>query len=476
MSITQWNMKTRVIFFVMFTTLLTLPISIDIWRDGPKSISAQQDTVGGMNKDQVILWNETLSLDQAQIAMSDEAQKATNQTIITLPNNSISLDASASLAGAAAESGLQVEALPLTGSIIINGTEEDVSDAQGLAGRGSGLLPTEKSRLFFMHSQSLPTGVDRIDAERSVTSHNATTEGPMTNATIGILDTGIDPNHPDLNVDVNLSRSFADLSPNFTDVVGHGTHVAGIAAAKDNGEGVVGVAPGAKVVAIKVLNDEGWGTTADILQGLEYVLANAEKFDVINLSLGGAGRSDAIDKAIRQIVDARVPVVVSAGNDYDDSTFYGPANSDAAITVSSSYDGDGKCGGLGPSTERRGVIVPDDTFATYSNWGGPVDVIAPGTLINSTVPGGGYERFSGTSMAAPHVTGAIALLKSIFPGGLEGDSPADLVRGIALAGQGERIVICELLSEDGRGTLSNWTTDGDSSHEPHLYTGVAEVE
>lgn len=457
----------RVFFLVMFTTLLTLPVSIDIWLDGAKLVSAQQDTVGT-----VTLWNDTLSLDQAQIAMSDEAQEATNQTIITLPNVTVSRAASASLAGAVEESGAQFEELPLTGSIIINGTVDEALGAQDLAGRGSDLLPMEKSRLFFIHSQSLPTGVDRIDAERPVTNQRGTTDGPLTNATIGILDTGIDANHTDLNVDLNLSRSFADLSPNLDDVVGHGTHVAGIAAAKDNGDGVIGVAPGAKVVAIKVLNDAGWGTTADILEGLEYVLANAEKFDVINLSLGGAGRSDVIDKAIRQIVDAGVPVIVSAGNSDNDASFVGPANSDAAITVSASYDSDGKCGGMGPSTEIGGVIVPDDSFATYSNWGGPVDIIAPGTLINSTVPGG-YESFSGTSMAAPHVAGAVALFKSLFPEGFQGDSPADIVRGIALQGQGAETVICEPLFEDGLGTLSNWTADGDLSHEPHLYTGVS---
>ena len=331
----------------------------------------------------------------------------------------------------------------------------------------------EKSRLFFIHSESIPTGVDRIDSERTVPNQREATDGPLTNATVGILDTGIDPNHPDLNVDLNLSKSFADLSPNIDDVVGHGTHVAGIAAAKDNGEGVVGVAPGAKVVAIKVLNDFGWGITADILEGLEYVLENAEKIDVINLSLGGAGRSDAIDKAIRQIVDAGVPVVVSAGNSDNDASFYGPANSDAAITVSASYDSDGRCGGLGSSTEFNGVTMPDDSVATYSNWGPPVDVIAPGTLINSTVPGG-YDSFSGTSMAAPHVAGAIALLKSLLPEGWQGDSPADLVRGLALQGQGSETVICDPSVENGKGTLTNWTTDGDFSHEPHLYAGVSQ--
>ena len=96
----QWNMKTRVLFFVMFTTLLTLPISIDLWRDGPEFVFAQQDAASDMNSDQVVLWNDTLSLDQVQIAMSDEAQEATNQTIITLPNVSVSQGESASLAGA----------------------------------------------------------------------------------------------------------------------------------------------------------------------------------------------------------------------------------------------------------------------------------------------------------------------------------------------------------------------------------------
>ena len=472
MSISQCNRNVRQIFFVMFATLLTFPITIETLSDGPGFVFAQQGAAGDMNRDQIKLWNDTLPLDLAEIEQSDEAKEATNQTIITLRNSSISPDAVASLAGSAVESGLEVEQLPLTGNVIVNGTEEDAVGTQ--AGRGSRPLPTERSGIWIITSQSIPTGIDRIDAERLDTSLNVTTEGPLTNATIGILDTGIDPNHPDLNVDVNLSRNFADRSSNWTDSVGHGTHVAGIAAAKDNAEGVVGVAPGAKVVAIKVLNDEGWGTTTDILEGLEYVLANPEEFDVINLSIGGHGSSDAVNRAIRQIVDAGVPVVVAAGNEYDDASFYGPASADDAITVSASYDGDGKCGGLGPSTDRRGVEVPDDSFAPFSNYGPRIDIIAPGTNINSTVPyPPGYDVYSGTSMAAPHVTGAIALLKSIFPQGLEGDSAADTVKGWSLEGQGDNEVRCETIFDDGLGTLTNWTKDGDLSHEPHLYLGTS---
>jgi subtilisin family serine protease len=489
MSINQCSKYVRQIFFVMFATLLTFPVAIETWSDGTGFAFAQQGAAGDMNRTQIKLWNDTLPLDLAEIEQSDEAKEATNQTIITLRNSSSSPDAVASLAGSAVESGLEVEQLPLTGNVIVNGTEEDVVGAQ--AGRGSRPLPAEKSGVWIIASQSIPTGVDRIDAERRDTNQDDTTEGPATNAVIGIVDTGIDPNHPDLNVDLNLSRNFADLhnqpESNWTDYAGHGTHVAGIAAAKDNAEGVVGVAPGAKVVAIKVLNDEGWGTTKDILEGLEYVLANAGEFDAINISIGGHGSSDAINRAIRQIVDAGVPVVVAAGNEYDDASFYGPASADDAITVSASYDGDGKCGGLGPSTYRyipnTGEIleVTDDSFAPFSNYGPRVDIIAPGTNINSTVPvnstllpnSTGYDVYSGTSMAAPHVAGAVALLKSIFPQGLEGDSASDTVKGWSLEGQGFNEVRCDAFWEDGFGTLANWTKDGDPSHEPHLYLGRA---
>jgi subtilisin family serine protease len=229
---------------------------------------------------------------------------------------------------------------------------------------------------------------------------------------IAILDTGVSLSHPDLNVYRNIS-----VIENITtadDELGHGSHVAGIAAAKDNELGVVGMAPGARIWAIKVCDAEGDCKVSDQLKGMDYVIKHADEIDVVNLSLENHN-SPALNNIIDKAIEAGVTVVTAAGNYGKDAAATSPANNPNALTVSAIGDSDGKCGGVGPVLKQFDGNVTDDTMAYFSNFGPVVKIAAPGVNIFSTYNGTGYAIESGTSMAAPHVAGAAALYKAIFP-------------------------------------------------------------
>jgi subtilisin family serine protease len=312
--------------------------------------------------------------------------------------------------------------------------------------------------------QSLSTGIDRIDAESTSSpsaaantmSKNATATkmSNLENVQIGIIDTGIDLENEELNVVDDVS--FIAGEPTGQDGNGHGTHVAGIAAAKNDNDGVVGVAPGAKLTAIKVLGSDGSGSTASVLAGLDYALQHANELDVVNLSLGGPGSSVATDTAITKLQNAGVPVVVAAGNDNEDAAFFSPANAPDAWTVSSIADTDGKCGGLGGAN--------DDSFSSFSNWGSVVEIAAPGGQINSTLPNGEFAQFSGTSMAAPHVAGAVALYKSSHPDA----SPIEIFNRLIETANTSGTA-CDTSANNGKGYIETWDSDGDDIREPLLY-------
>ncbi len=281
-------------------------------------------------------------------------------------------------------------------------------------------LPTEikPSRM----SQFTPTGINRVGANLSA-AKSGDGGGPPVDVDIAILDTGVNP-HPDLNV--FRCVSFLYLVPLYNvcnDGRGHGSMVAGIAAAKDNNIGVVGAAPGARIWSLKVLGDNGRGTDSDVLKGLNYVAQNANNLEVANLSLGHIGFNFPYLVATTVLVARGVVVVVAAGNNNIDANSFTPASSPLAITVSAMTDSDGKCGGVGPAIsaskthffQPRSIRNPDDFFASYSNYGSVVDLAAPGSGIYSTNNKTGYSTGSGTSFAAPYVSGAAALYKSLHP-------------------------------------------------------------
>jgi subtilisin len=280
-------------------------------------------------------------------------------------------------------------------------------------------------------AQTLPTGINRIDGELSSTvSGNGS---GSVSVDVAVIDTGIDLDHPDLNVvggrNCSTGRSFDDGN-------GHGSHVAGTIAAKDDTQGVVGVVPGARLYAVRVLNNAGSGSWSSVICGVDWVTANASTIEVANMSLGGTGSDpsatgcntgDALHDAICKSVAAGVTYAVAAGNESDDARNHVPAAYDEVITVSALADFDGQPGGLGSPTCRSDV---DDTFANFSNFGADIDLIAPGVCILSTWKGGGYNTISGTSMASPHVAGAAALYKASNPGA----SPAQVKAALQNAG------------------------------------------
>ena len=302
------------------------------------------------------------------------------------------------------------------------------------------------------------TGVDRIDAEdvSSVGSCSAP------DFRIAILDTGIDLDHPDLNVDVANSVTFATGGAEADDHNGHGTHVAGSAAAKIGvatvgGVDVRGVAPGTCLIAVKVLGDNGKGSDSSIIAGLDYVAANADglSISVANLSLGrAAGDDTALHTAIQNTAKAGVVIVVAAGNDSEDAADHVPAAYDEVITVSAIKDIDGSGGASGGDD--------DDTFASFSNFGVDVDLAAPGVDILSTYKGGGYAIGSGTSFSAPLVTGAVA--ERIAASALTVTTSTDpmATRDAAMAALG---------TKTQADSACGFAGDPDSSAEPLLYVG-----
>ncbi len=263
--------------------------------------------------------------------------------------------------------------------------------------------------------QELPTGVDRADAELSPTAGIGS--GGSVDVDVAVIDTGVDLDHPDLNVNTAGAKNCA-TGRSADDGNGHGTHVAGTIGALDDGQGVVGVAPGARIWPVRVLNNNGSGSYSAIICGIDYVTANADTIEVANMSLGGSGsddgscgnsNNDAMHRAVCGSVAAGVTYVVAAGNEAANSAGSVPASYDEVITVSALADFDGAAGGGAAATCRSDV---DDTFANFSNFGADVDLIAPGVCITSTWKGGGYDTISGTSMASPHVAGGAALVKA----------------------------------------------------------------
>jgi subtilisin family serine protease len=209
-----------------------------------------------------------------------------------------------------------------------------------------------------------------------------------------IIDSGIDSSHPDLTVEVSAGFNAFDKGKDSDlaiDGNSHGTHVAGtVAAIKGNGLGVVGVAAGATVVPVKVLDSRGSGSYSGVIAGVDFVTANGSAGDVANMSLGGP-ISTALDQAVVKLGKANVKVALAAGNSSADANNSSPARAN------------------GPNIYTVSAIDSKDRFASFSNYGNPpVDYAAPGVGVLSTVPGG-YATYSGTSMASPHVAGLLLL-------------------------------------------------------------------
>lgn len=253
-------------------------------------------------------------------------------------------------------------------------------------------------------TQVIPPGIQRVVG----------TPQDAPNVNVAVIDTGVDRNHPDLNV-VGGIDCVDPTNPWGIDEHGHGTHVAGTIGAYDNGLGVVGVAPGANIYSVRVLGANGSGSTATVLCGIEWVAAQEGKIHVANMSLGGqgartaCGEGDPMHNGICVATHDTV-FVVAAGNATSATTGQVPANYDEVITVSAYTDYDGIGGGfaLTPSANCTAMSV-DDELASFSNYGQDVNFTAPGVCILSTYLDGQYAYASGTSMASPHMAGCVAV-------------------------------------------------------------------
>lgn len=205
-----------------------------------------------------------------------------------------------------------------------------------------------------------------------------------------VLDTGVDLDHPDLTIGTGCHVAYEGRTPD--DGNGHGTHVAGIIAARNNGIDVVGVAAGATVCSVRVLGNSGSGSWESIINGVNFVAANGSNGDVANLSLGGSGHLAALETALKDLAATGVRVVMAAGNE----------GVDAGTTMPGRYNGN--------NLYTVSAVNSSDCMPSWSNWGDPpVDYAAPGVSILSLKKGGGTTTYSGTSQAAPHVAGILLL-------------------------------------------------------------------
>ena len=248
--------------------------------------------------------------------------------------------------------------------------EKDIMINKGKPGGGGGSKP----------SQTVPYGITRVNGTSYTGSGIA-----------WIIDTGVDLDHPDLNVDA--SKGFNAFTTgkdgqSLDDGNGHGTHCAGIVAAKNNSIGVVGVAAGATVVPVKVLNSQGSGSYSGVIAGVDHVASKGKTGDVANMSLGGP-TSLALDNAVKSAAANGIKFALAAGNESDDANNHSPARTN------------------GTNIYTISAMNSSDAWASFSNYGSSVDFCAPGVSIYSTYKGGTYTTLSGTSMAAPHAAGVL---------------------------------------------------------------------
>jgi subtilisin family serine protease len=243
-------------------------------------------------------------------------------------------------------------------------------------------------------AETKPWGITRVNGGVTYNGNNK----------IWIIDTGIDLDHPDLNVNKVSGWNFVANTLAADDDNGHGSHCAGIAAAVDNTIGVIGVAAGAPVVPVKVLNRRGSGAYSAIIAGVDWVASKGVPGDVANMSLGGS-YYQPINDAVIAAAETGIKFALAAGNESTSATLKSPASANGAniYTISAMANG--------------------DVWASYSNYGNPpVDFCEPGSSIYSTYKGGGYATLSGTSMAAPHAAGLL-LLGGISSGGFVSGDP-----------------------------------------------------
>jgi len=238
-------------------------------------------------------------------------------------------------------------------------------------------------------TQTIPWGITRINAD------DAWSLSLGSGVKVGVIDTGIDTDHPDLKENLVGCLNFISSRRTCEDDNGHGTHVSGIIAARNNNLGVVGVAPEAKIYSLKVLDRRGGGYLSDVIEGLDWAVAN--HLQVVNMSLGTSSDVASLHEAVKRVNAAGIIQVAAAGNS-------GPGAN--TVNYPAKY----------PEVIAVAALDSADNVPSWSSRGPEVDLAAPGVNINSTYLSDKYKILSGTSMSAPHVTGTVALRLFLKPG------------------------------------------------------------
>lgn len=248
------------------------------------------------------------------------------------------------------------------------------------------IVKTSQQKIEWGHQVTIPLHARKLDINGN-------------GVKVGIIDTGISTQHPDLQISNGIS--FIEGNPSYNDDNGHGTHVAGIIAAENNNIGVLGVAPGVELYAIKALDKTGEGRQTDIIAGLEW--AAEQDLDIVNLSITSHQPSIALEKATNKANQEGIILVAASGN-----IDKGAGQVGADIMYPARY----------PAVISVGSVDQNLIRSNFSYIGGSLDFVAPGEKIVSTYineQGTGYLEQSGTSMAAPYVTGIVALYKQVYP-------------------------------------------------------------
>ena len=329
--------------------------------------------------------------------------------------------------------------------------------------------------LYAVAIDTVTDGLNRIHGG----VYNAVVPSTGAGVTVAVFDSGLDFNHADLDDNININRSRNCLGGGGCvlggqDDNGHGTFVGGILAAEaGNDLDIVGVAPDAELIAVKVLDEEGSGPFTDIIAGIEYVIGlGSGVVQVANMSLGlrcSVCTDDsthptviAFHTAVDALVAAGITLVVAAGNENADAANSIPASFDSVVTVSAMADWDGEPGGDGGAIIFIGLGKQnDDTFAKFSNYGADVDVIAPGFLVTSLIWGGVTGSDSGTRFSAPYTAGVAALF--IAAGG--SPVPADVRNALIQTGECHENAGATLYGDSG-GCAEIWPNDKDGIAEP----------